>query len=196
MRALHPTLLQASRSFLGFLAVPGAAPSSRSVSSCSCPYYREAVNIRDIAPCLLKIPKQPPYLPCHNIWPPLFNNLHYRRPTMSLNRVSSLETYTTIPVGGTRSRSASEASTRARKLTFNPLPEQWNPTTPTDQPPAIGAFEVPKWKRLRRSTCQYPVLVHAAGLLMREEQFKSLLASSTACSRPASSLALRPSNPC
>lgn len=69
---------------------------------------------------------------------------------MSMNRVSSLETYTTIPVGGARTRSASEASTRARKLSFNPLPEEWNPPTTTDQPLAVGAFEVPKWKRLRR----------------------------------------------
>jgi hypothetical protein len=70
---------------------------------------------------------------------------------MSLNRVSSIETFTTVTTD-LRSRRASDASTRARKLTFNPLPQEWDPQSTVDQPQAVGAFNVPKWKRLRMST--------------------------------------------
>lgn len=70
---------------------------------------------------------------------------------MSLHRVSSIETFTTFP-SGTRSRRGSDASTRARKLTFNPLPQRWDPPTTLDQLAAVGAFKVPQWKRLRESS--------------------------------------------
>jgi hypothetical protein len=69
---------------------------------------------------------------------------------MSLHRVSSIETFTTVPTH-IRPRRASDASTRARKLSFNPLPPQWDPPTAIDQLHAVGAFKVPKWKRLRKS---------------------------------------------
>jgi hypothetical protein len=68
---------------------------------------------------------------------------------MSLHRVSSIETFTTLPAEQ-RLRRYSDASTRARKLTFNPLPQEWDPQATPEQPQAVGAFEVPKWKRLRR----------------------------------------------
>ncbi|AEO53517.1 hypothetical protein MYCTH_2106347 [Thermothelomyces thermophilus ATCC 42464] len=69
---------------------------------------------------------------------------------MSLQRVSSIETFTTIPTNGSRPRRTSDASTRARKLTFNPLPQRWDPPTTLDQLAAVGAFKVPKWKRLHK----------------------------------------------
>ncbi len=64
---------------------------------------------------------------------------------MSLPRVASLETFA-IAVNQ-RSRRSSDASTRGRKLSFNPLPETWNAPV-LDQVNAVGAFEVPKWKRI------------------------------------------------
>lgn len=70
---------------------------------------------------------------------------------MSLNRVSSLETFTHL---SGRSRSASPAS-RDRRLSFNPLPESWDPHL--GKPgylDSVGAFEVPKWKRIREHTCE------------------------------------------
>lgn len=63
---------------------------------------------------------------------------------MSLNRVSSLETFSNI------SRSPSPSS-RERRLSFNPLPESWDPHA--DKPgfvDSVGAFEVPRWKRIRK----------------------------------------------
>ena len=82
---------------------------------------------------------------------------------MSLNRVASLETFLSAahtddgrPVRQTRQRrdsaSSYAASERARKISFNPLPESWDPafTRDDDVPnPAVGAFEVPQWKRIR-----------------------------------------------
>lgn len=73
-------------------------------------------------------------------------------PKMSLNRVSSLESFSHLSVEGHR-RSPSPSS-RDRRLSFNPLPESWDP--PTSQPgylESVGAFEVPKWKRVCKSEC-------------------------------------------
>lgn len=70
--------------------------------------------------------------------------------TMSLNRVSSLESFSHLSFEGQR-RSPSPSS-RDRRLSFNPLPESWDP--PTSQPgylESVGAFEVPKWKRVCKS---------------------------------------------
>lgn len=69
---------------------------------------------------------------------------------MSLNRVSSLETFTILHTDQ-RSRRSSDASTRDRKLSFNPLPQEWDPVPTLDQVHAVGAFEVPRWKRMRTS---------------------------------------------
>lgn len=68
---------------------------------------------------------------------------------MSLHRVGSIETFTTVPAQGLVRRD-SNASTRSRKLTFNPLPQEWDPPDTIEHPHAVGAFTVPKWKRLRR----------------------------------------------
>lgn len=90
--------------------------------------------------------------------------------TMSLNRVASLETFLSAvhtndgrPVRQTRERrdsaSSYAASERARKLSFNPLPESWDPafTRDDDVPnPAVGAFEVPRWKRIRTPSLPTP----------------------------------------
>ncbi|KAI1504365.1 major facilitator superfamily domain-containing protein [Biscogniauxia marginata] len=74
---------------------------------------------------------------------------------MSLPRVGSLETFMSVPPEGERSRrgsaSSTAASARAQRLSFNPLPESWDPTTVKSahhpgQP--VGAFEVPQWKRV------------------------------------------------
>lgn len=69
---------------------------------------------------------------------------------MSLNRVSSLETFAPL-LAENRSRRSSDASTRARKISFNPLPAEWDPPA-LEQIQAVGAFEVPKWKRTRMSS--------------------------------------------
>lgn len=71
---------------------------------------------------------------------------------MSLNRVSSLESFAHFTFEGQR-RSPSPSS-RDRRLSFNPLPESWDP--PTSKPgylESVGAFEVPKWKRVCKSEC-------------------------------------------
>lgn len=69
---------------------------------------------------------------------------------MSLNRVASIETLAVLPGHiGPRDRRASDAS--LRRLSFNPVPQEWESTT--NQPEehrvdTVGAFEVPQWKRL------------------------------------------------
>ena len=65
---------------------------------------------------------------------------------MSLPRVSSLETFSFVPTDH-RSRRNSDVSVRARKLSFNPLPDTWDAPV-LEQVQAVGAFEVPKWKRI------------------------------------------------
>jgi hypothetical protein len=66
---------------------------------------------------------------------------------MSLSRVSSLETFAFLPAEP-RSRRNSEVSVHAQKLSFNPLPDAWEGPV-LEQVQAVGAFEVPKWKRIR-----------------------------------------------
>ena len=73
------------------------------------------------------------------------------RAIMSLNRVASLESFSFVP-SEQRSRSGSDVSVRARKLSFNPLPDEWDPPQDrADNIQAVGAFEVPRWKRIRES---------------------------------------------
>lgn len=69
---------------------------------------------------------------------------------MSLHRVASLESFSRAPSEPGRSRRGSDASEfRARKLSFNPLPEAWDPpANKQNDLDAVGAFEVPKWKRV------------------------------------------------
>jgi hypothetical protein len=70
---------------------------------------------------------------------------------MSLNRVASLETFSFVPSEERARRGSEDAGiARPRKLSFNPLPEEWYPPAmKQDIIQAVGAFEVPKWKRVR-----------------------------------------------
>lgn len=74
---------------------------------------------------------------------------------MSMNAVRSLETFQWVPgaeeAGPDGRRGSISAHLRARKLSFNPLPEEWDPPElRQDEIQAIGAFEVSKWKRMRK----------------------------------------------
>ncbi|KAL2165157.1 hypothetical protein VTH06DRAFT_453 [Thermothelomyces fergusii] len=93
---------------------------------------------------------------------------------MSLNRVSSIETFTTFP-NGALSRRGSDASTRARKLTFNPLPQRWDPLTTLDQLGAVGAFKVPKWKRLLQVIAGVASCFFGAGIVFGYAAIKPVL---------------------
>ncbi|KAK4158448.1 major facilitator superfamily domain-containing protein [Chaetomidium leptoderma] len=93
---------------------------------------------------------------------------------MSLNRVSSIETFTIVPTD-IRSRRSSDASTRARKLTFNPLPPDWGPSSAVDQLHAVGAFKVPRWKRLLQVTASVISCFLAAGVVFGYAAIKPVL---------------------
>lgn len=77
---------------------------------------------------------------------------------MSLNRVASIETFADLHTG----RRGSDASVRPRKLSFNPLPQDWDPPAVAkndlgnlyrnDLQEPVSAFEVPQWKRIRESS--------------------------------------------
>lgn len=93
---------------------------------------------------------------------------------MSLNRVSSLGEFEFVPGDPvTRSRRGSDASVlsaRAQKLTFNPLavPDDHgnvvHPVTPAD---AVGAFEVPRWKRILQIVSAVFYCVFASGIVCK-----------------------------
>ncbi|KAI5923345.1 major facilitator superfamily domain-containing protein [Camillea tinctor] len=102
---------------------------------------------------------------------------------MSLPRVGSLETFMSIPPDGQRSRrgsvsSTTAASVRARRLSFNPLPESWDPTTVKDshhpgQP--VGAFEVPQWKRVLQISVTVFYCLLSAGVVFGYAALKPVL---------------------
>ncbi|KAK3328975.1 major facilitator superfamily domain-containing protein [Apodospora peruviana] len=105
---------------------------------------------------------------------------------MSLNRVSSLETFAILPTDQ-RSRRSSDASARARKLSFNPLPQSWDPPT-LETVQAVGAFEVPKWKRVLQVTATVIYCLFAAGVVFGYAAIKPVLKKEGAyqdiCSAP------------
>ncbi|KAH0432571.1 major facilitator superfamily transporter [Colletotrichum camelliae] len=69
---------------------------------------------------------------------------------MSLNRVASVETFQFLPPGQRSRRGSDASSVRAGRLSFNPLPDEWDPAAAKpDTVHAVGAFEVPQWKRIR-----------------------------------------------
>jgi hypothetical protein len=97
---------------------------------------------------------------------------------MSLNRVASIETLADYHV-----RRGSDAGHRPRKLSFSPVPQPWDPPHPPlsktisghdhfyerrsssphpEQPRLdvdagpVSAFEVPQWKRIRKSRLKCP----------------------------------------
>ncbi|KAK3394668.1 major facilitator superfamily domain-containing protein [Podospora didyma] len=92
---------------------------------------------------------------------------------MSLNRVSSLETFAILHTDQ-RSRRSSDASARARKLSFNPLPQSWDPPA-LEQIHAVGAFEVPKWKRVLQVTVTVIYCLFSAGVVFGYAAIKPVL---------------------
>ncbi|KAG8164826.1 hypothetical protein KVR01_005101 [Diaporthe batatas] len=93
---------------------------------------------------------------------------------MSLNRVSSLESFSHLSVEGHR-RSPSPSS-RDRRLSFNPLPESWDP--PASKPgylESVGAFEVPKWKRVLQVFAAVIYCLFAAGIVFGYAALKPVL---------------------
>ncbi|CAN8099241.1 unnamed protein product [Discula destructiva] len=88
---------------------------------------------------------------------------------MSLNRVSSLETFSNL------SRSPSPSS-RDRRLSFNPLPESWDPHA--GKPGyigSVGAFEVPRWKRILQIFVTVIYCLFAAGVVFGYAALKPVL---------------------
>ncbi|KAI2628960.1 major facilitator superfamily transporter [Xylaria nigripes] len=101
---------------------------------------------------------------------------------MSLPRVGSLETFLSCPTEGEVSLGGSIASAapsiRSRRLSFNPLPESWNPVVARDvDHPAqtIGAFEVPRWKRILQVVCAVIYCLLAAGVVFGYAALKPVL---------------------
>ncbi|KAI0890599.1 MFS general substrate transporter [Annulohypoxylon maeteangense] len=102
---------------------------------------------------------------------------------MSLQRVASLETFVNVPSEGHRSRRGSvssvAASERARKLTFNPLPESWNPVFDDHEEDQLGqsrgAFEVPQWKRILQVVVMVVICLFAAGIVFGYAALKPVL---------------------
>ncbi|KAI0385858.1 MFS general substrate transporter [Hypomontagnella monticulosa] len=102
---------------------------------------------------------------------------------MSLQRVASLETFVNVPTEGRRSRRGSvssvAASERARKLTFNPLPESWDPVFDDQDDGHLGqtrgAFEVPQWKRILQVVVTVVLCLFAAGIVFGYAALKPVL---------------------
>ncbi|KAM0437421.1 hypothetical protein ACHAPT_001783 [Fusarium lateritium] len=99
---------------------------------------------------------------------------------MSLNRVQSIETLS-VPPGHhheARDRRASDASLRVRRLTFNPVPQDYETASlrPDDQPAeTVGAFEVPEWKRLLQIAAAVIHCLFAAGIVFGYAAIKPVL---------------------
>jgi hypothetical protein len=66
-----------------------------------------------------------------------------------LQRVTSFESLS--PERFSPERGRSPTGSRDRKLSFSPLPESWSPPAADVETQAIGAFEVPKAKRICKS---------------------------------------------
>ncbi|KAL8419762.1 hypothetical protein RB594_002797 [Gaeumannomyces avenae] len=103
---------------------------------------------------------------------------------MSLNRVSSLGEFEFVPGDPvTRSRRGSDASVlsaRAQKLTFNPLvvpDDNGNVVHPVAPADAIGAFEVPRWKRILQIASAVFYCVFASGIVFGYAAIKPVLKS-------------------
>ncbi|OTB02139.1 hypothetical protein M426DRAFT_322964 [Hypoxylon sp. CI-4A] len=99
---------------------------------------------------------------------------------MSLQRVASLETFVNVPQQeGRRSRRGSvssvAASERARKLTFNPLPESWNRDDEGHLGQTRGAFEVSQWKRILQVVVMVICCLFAAGVVFGYAALKPVL---------------------
>ncbi|EPE04057.1 major facilitator superfamily transporter [Ophiostoma piceae UAMH 11346] len=101
---------------------------------------------------------------------------------MSLNRVASLESFSYIPSSehssriGSRRGSDASISVRSRRLSFNPLPDEWDPIDErADNIQAVGAFEVPKWKRIAQVAATVFYCLLAAGIVFGYAAIKPVL---------------------
>ncbi|CAK7266867.1 hypothetical protein SEPCBS119000_002249 [Sporothrix epigloea] len=100
---------------------------------------------------------------------------------MSLNRVGSLESFSYVPTNETssllsRRSSTASISARTRKLSFNPLPDEWDPVDErADNIQAIGAFEVPQWKRVAQVIATVIYCLLAAGIVFGYAAIKPVL---------------------
>ncbi|CAK7228877.1 hypothetical protein SBRCBS47491_007058 [Sporothrix bragantina] len=101
---------------------------------------------------------------------------------MSLNRVASLESFSYVPTSennsrlGSRRSSDASISVRSRKLSFNPLPDEWDPIDErADNIQAVGAFEVPKWKRVAQVFATVIYCLLAAGIVFGYAAIKPVL---------------------
>ncbi|KAK7416108.1 hypothetical protein QQX98_005436 [Neonectria punicea] len=99
---------------------------------------------------------------------------------MSLNRVASIETLA-VPPGQShdiRARRASDASLRVRRLSFNPVPQEWDSTsvrTDDRHVETVGAFEVPQWKRLLQIAASVIHCLFASGIVFGYAALKPVL---------------------
>jgi MFS family permease len=102
---------------------------------------------------------------------------------MSLHRVASIETLRDPHV-----RRGSDASLHARKLSFNPLPQEWDPSqakpdrngidlhqNPDSHHVPVGAFEVPQWKRILQVAAAVVYCLFAAGIVFGYAALKPVL---------------------
>ncbi|KAG5752681.1 hypothetical protein H9Q70_004678 [Fusarium xylarioides] len=98
---------------------------------------------------------------------------------MSLNRVQSIETLTAPPGhGASIERRGSDASLRVRRLTFNPVPQDFETASlrPDEQhAQTVGAFEVPQWKRLLQIGAAVVHCLFAAGIVFGYAAIKPVL---------------------
>lgn len=100
---------------------------------------------------------------------------------MSLNRVQSIETLTAPPGhhgAASIERRGSDASLRVRRLTFNPVPQDFETASlrPDEQPAeTVGAFEVPSWKRLLQIAAAVVHCLFAAGIVFGYAAIKPVL---------------------
>ncbi|CRK41711.1 hypothetical protein BN1708_008537 [Verticillium longisporum] len=95
---------------------------------------------------------------------------------MSLHRVGSLETFQILPHAPGSRRGSDASSIRARKLSFNPLPDEWDPpASKSDVVQAVSGFEVPQWKRILQIAITVVYCLFAAGVVFGYAALKPVL---------------------
>ncbi|KAK1724597.1 hypothetical protein CaCOL14_002393 [Colletotrichum acutatum] len=95
---------------------------------------------------------------------------------MSLSRVASVETFQFLPQAQGSRRGSDASSIRAGRLTFNPLPDEWDPAaSKPDTVLAVGAFEVPQWKRILQVAIAVIYCLFAAGIAFGFAALKPVL---------------------
>ncbi|KAG9238370.1 MFS transporter-like protein Fmp42 [Amylocarpus encephaloides] len=90
-----------------------------------------------------------------------------------LQRVTSFESLS--PERFSPERGVSPAGSRDRKLSFSPLPESWVPPALEESSQAIGAFEVPKAKRILQVLTAVIYCLFAAGIVFGYAAIKPVL---------------------